>query len=294
MPKPSVLYLTDLYYAARDRVYCEEDLWVTRRLRSSFEILIAHPLDAQRFESLVDLIVFRNTGPVIYYQSEFDAFRGRALAQGLPVYNALTGKADTLGKQYLVDLTVAGLPVIPTFDFDNDAADSSSLPHANRYVVKPKHGADSIAMRQLSADELAQERTGVHASRTESAISSTSSNVTGDALIVQPFVDFEYEVSFYFVDGEFQYALHAPEKTARWVLTPFTPSATDLEFAQSFIDWNQQSHGIERVDACRLANGDLLLVELEDLNPYLSLDCLDKPSREQFVASFANALRRLV
>lgn len=33
---------------------------------------------------------------------------------------------------------------------------------------------------------------------------------------------------------------------------------------------------LPRLDACRLPDGRLLLVELEDLNPYLSLDLLEK------------------
>ena len=28
---------------------------------------------------------------------------------------------------------------------------------------------------------------------------------------VQPFINFEYEVSFYFIDKEFQYALYVPD-----------------------------------------------------------------------------------
>lgn len=40
--------------------------------------------------------------------------------------------------------------------------------------------------------------------------------------------------------------------------------------------WDDLNWGIQRVDACRSEQGELLLVELEDLNPYLSFehDCI--------------------
>ncbi|MBW5425057.1 hypothetical protein GKQ77_26445, partial [Streptomyces sp. BG9H] len=68
------------------------------------------------------------------------------------------------------------------------------------------------------------------------------------------------------------------------------PTPADLAFARRFIDWNAIDHGIQRVDACRAPSGDLLLVELEDLNPYLSLDLLDEETRDTFVTAVKGAL----
>lgn len=95
-----------------------------------------------------------------------------------------------------------------------------------------------------------------------------------DDTLVQPRIAFTYEVSFYFVGRTFHYALYAPSRDTRWNLEPYRPTAADLRFAQRFVDWNTIDHGIQRVDACRTPDGDLLLVELEDLNPYLSLDLI--------------------
>ncbi|MCR5523762.1 MAG: hypothetical protein K6F64_09045, partial [Clostridia bacterium] len=89
--------------------------------------------------------------------------------------------------------------------------------------------------------------------------------------LIQPEIDFEYEVSFYFINDKLEYALYAPDKTRRWELRQYNCSAEDLSFAQKFIDWNTIDKGIQSVDACRAKDGRLLLVELEDLNPYLSL-----------------------
>ena len=57
----------------------------------------------------------------------------------------------------------------------------------------------------------------------------------------------------------------------RWELKEYAPTEDDLKFARKFIEWNDIKYGIQRVDACRTKTGKLLLVELEDLNPFLSL-----------------------
>ncbi|WP_251096116.1 hypothetical protein [Streptomyces sp. Caat 7-52] len=266
--RPRLLYVTDLAYQARGRRYCDEDIHLASRLRDRFDLALCHPLDAAALMDGFDAVVVRNSGPVLGYQRAYDAFRARALATGARVYNPLSGKADMAGKQYLLDLSADGFPVIPTVD---RVEDLHLLPSAERYVVKPKLGADSLGLRIVPGGRL--------------------EGITGDVLI-QPCVDFAYEVSFYFVDDDFQYALYAPDPERRWELRPYRATAADLEFARRFIDWNDLGYGIQRVDACRAPDGDLLLVELEDLNPYLSLDALPEEAVDAFVTAFTASLSR--
>ncbi|OIK00384.1 hypothetical protein BIV25_07860 [Streptomyces sp. MUSC 14] len=270
--RPRLLYVTDLAYRARGRRYCDEDVFLTSRLRARFDLALCHPLDAAALMNGYDAVVVRNSGPVLGYQSAYDAFRAQAIETGTRVYNPLTGKADMAGKQYLLDLSAAGFPVIPTV---GGAEDLHRLPSAERYVVKPKLGADSAGLRVVPASQVA--------AATASA---------GGEVLIQPRVDFLHEVSFYFVDDDFQYALYAPDPERRWALEPYAATAADLEFARRFIDWNDLGHGIQRVDACRTRDGGLLLVELEDLNPYLSLDALPEEDRDAFVAAFTASLGR--
>ncbi|WP_329192495.1 hypothetical protein [Streptomyces sp. NBC_01435] len=269
-PRPSVLFVTDLAYQARGRRYCDEDIQLSARLREEFDVALCHPRDAAALLEGFDTVVIRNSGPVLHYQEAYDAFRARAGELGSRVYNPLHGRGDMAGKQYLVDLCRAGYPVIPTVD---RAADLGALPEAAEYVVKPKLGADSAGLRFVREAALPEGEDGT--------------------VLVQPRIDFRYEVSFYFVDHDFQYALYAPDPERRWVLEPYDPDAADLAFARGFVEWNSLDHGIQRVDACRTARGELLLVELEDLNPYLSLDRVAEPVREAFVTRMKASVRDL-
>lgn len=269
--RPRVLYVTDLAYPARGRRYCDEDIFLTSRLREEFDVALCHPLDAAGLMDGFDLVVVRNSGPVLHYQAQYDEFRDLARKRGVRVYNQLAGKADMAGKQYLVDLSAAGYPVIPTIDRPQDLG---RLPEVDEYVVKPKLGADSIGLEFVPREGLGELRY--------------------DGVLVQPRIRFQYEVSFYFIDRDFQYALNAPDPERRWVLEPYRASAADLAFAQRFVDWNDIEHGIQRVDACRTPEGELLLVELEDLNPYLSLDLLPAETRDAFVVNMKASLRGLL
>ncbi|MBW5482671.1 hypothetical protein [Streptomyces bambusae] len=259
-----LLYVTDLSYPARGRRYCDEDIALTARLREDFDLALCHPLDATALMDAFDGVVVRNSGPVLHHQAAYEAFRAAALARGTKVWNTLDGGADMAGKQYLLDLTAAGFPVIPTVD---DPADLHLLPPCTTYAVKPKQGADSIGL----------------------TFTDRPAGPAGE-ILVQPRIDFAYEVSFYFVDRVFQYALYAPDPDRRWELAPYDATPADLAFAQRFADWNPLSHGIQRVDACRAPSGDLLLVELEDLNPYLSLDLLTPETRDHVVTTLKTAL----
>jgi hypothetical protein len=270
--RPALLYLTDPAYDARGRRYGDEDLWLTARLRESLHVALAHPVDAVALMDRFDAVVLRNTGPVLGHLDAYRTFRAEAAARGTKVFTDLGAKGDARGKQYLVDLSAAGWPVIPTVA---RAEDLARLPAADAYVTKPLLGADSVGLEVVPPSALA------------------GLDLDGSTL-VQPRVDMAYEVSFTFVDRTFHFALHAPDPARRWELVPYEPTPADLVVAQRFVDWNDVEHGIQRIDCCRTAAGDLLLVEVEDLNPYLSLDRVPPATRDRFVAAVVASLEDLL
>jgi hypothetical protein len=267
----TILYLTDFYFKAQGRNYYEEDLFITSRLKEHFNILMGHPQQAISQLEKAELVVFRNTGPVIEYQDYFNRLVEKVKEDGINIFNSFDGKADIKGKQYLIDLAEKDYPVIPTVE---KISDIDVLGQPEKYVVKLKNGADSIGMEILSKEELL--------------------NTNHEGKLIQPYLDFEYEVSFYYLNRDFQYALYAPDKSRRWNLKIYEPTPEDRQFAEQFITWNNIKAGITRVDACRLKDGSLLLVELEDLNPYLSLQLLSKEKRNRFLENWIKVLKQLV
>ncbi|MGI5504834.1 hypothetical protein [Lentzea sp. CA-135723] len=298
--RPSILYVSNLAYPAKGRRYCDEDIYLTSNLRQHFDVAITHPEDAAALMPGYDAVVVRNSGPVIDYPAAYEAFRSQAIATGQRVYNPLTGKADMAGKQYMIDLTTEGYPVIPTIDdlanLDRLTLDGTD-PERATYVTKPKAGADSHGLEFHTRESLENRETLLSDRETAGQPSGDTAQIPGGVgripgdTLIQPKIDFRYEVSFYFVDRDFQYALHAPDPAQRWELTLYSPSGDDLEFAEKFIAWNDLPHGVQRVDACRTRSGDLLLVELEDLNPYLSLDRTTDAVRTRFVEAMTTSLR---
>ena len=266
----TILYVTDLYYKAKDRNYYEEDLFITSRLQPHFNVLIAHPRQAISFLDQVNYVVYRNTGCVMDFEAYYHEFRKKVKEKNILSFNSFDGKADQMGKQYLLDLQGSGYAVIPTVA---DIKDIANLGDPEKYIVKLMNGADSKGMEILTKEQLLAAKP--------------------QGKLIQPYIDFQSEVSFYFLNDKFQYALYAPNKEKRWELTGYEATPADLEFAQKFIQWNNMKRGITRVDACRLRDNSLLLVELEDLNPFLSLELLSEEKRAYFLSTFIDALKEM-
>ncbi len=108
--RPRLLYVSDLGYQAKGRRYCDEDIDLSARLGRDFDVAICNPSAACRLMDRFDVVVVRNSGPVIHDMAGYQAFRAAALASGIPVFTDLRGKADQVGKQYLLDLFAAGYP----------------------------------------------------------------------------------------------------------------------------------------------------------------------------------------
>jgi hypothetical protein len=266
--KKTILLITDFYYQASGREYFREDIELSAFLRKYFYVCIGHIRDVARVIPAVDAVLIRNSGPQSHHRQELKALRN---SPDIIVSNDLCGKGDIQGKQHLLDLFQAGFPVIPSI---NSYDDIEQLGYCDRYLLKLMDGADSVGIKILSPNEVAQEM--------------------NENVVLQPFIEFKYEVSFYFIDRQFHYALYAPNPKKRWDLKVYTATPEDIQFAQKFIDWNTCRSGIQRVDACRLPDGKLLLMELEDYNPYLSLDLLQDNVKQKFLTALCESLSKRI
>lgn len=165
-------------------------------------------------------------------------------AEGVRYLNLFNGKGDQNGKKYLVDLYKNGYQVIPTFD----SLESLGSEKSEIYLAKPIYGGSSEGILTISKDGL--------------------KDVDIKAYVVQPKLDFDFEISFYYIDNQFQYALKTT--SSRWELEQYIPADSELKTAQRFADWNPII-GIQRIDFLKMHDGSILLLELEDWCPYLSI-----------------------
>ncbi len=266
--KKTVLLVTDFSYEAKGREYFREDVELSCLLRKFFKVCISHISDIGKVQHLVDAILIRNTGPQMFHCKELTALRNET---SLPLFNDLLGKGDINGKRHLLELFQSGYPVIPTFSSKEDMEKFGSF---DRYLLKPLDGADSCGVKILNKEELQRENC--------------------QNILIQPLVEFQYEVSFYFIAEQFHYALYAPSPHKRWELQSYAASTEDIAFAMKFIHWNTCKFGIQRVDACRTKDGQLRLMELEDYNPFLSLNLLEPSVKEHFLEGLCLSLEKLI
>ncbi|MDD5721196.1 MAG: hypothetical protein PHT16_01975 [Candidatus Pacebacteria bacterium] len=245
-----------------------EDEYLIGLLRGiGYEVKICHPLHP---DYDTDAFVIRNVWPSpSEYREEWEKVKKRIVESGIPSYNPLTGKGDNAGKNYLVELYLDGYPVIPSIDMV-EYLDILPEPETGLYYIKPKIGCDGSG-----------------------AWKSTCPWQTGklvDDSIIQPFLKFVSEPSFFFLDGKFLYAIDMPNRIADTDIELYKPTLKELFWAAQFVQWNNLSYGIQRIDAVRTKSGELLLTEVEDIEEFLYLFNLPQKKREEI----ANALLRSI
>jgi hypothetical protein len=253
--KKKILFLTNVNNGSP-----EEDQYLIGQLSSDFDLIAAHPSECEKYISSVEGVIIRNIWPTHEYAGAWKSVRELLSKSRLPTYNSLSGKGDNNGKDYLLELYKNKYPVIPSRD---DICDVDLLPESEFYWIKPKEGCDGSGAERLSATALKEK------------------NPKG--YIIQPYVEFTSEPSFFYIDGVFSYAITMPNRLADQDIELYQPTKEDLDFAQQFVDWNGLRNGIQRIDAVRMKDGRLLLTEIEDLACYLYILDLNDQARADVV-----------
>lgn len=101
---------------------------------------------------------------------------------------------------------------------------------------------------------------------------------------------FKSEVQFYFIKDKFEYALEfVPSKVPHYPdAILYKPSENEMNLACEFSKLNGDYYGIQRINFIKLNDGSLLLTEIEDIAPYLDLDCVDEKTKNQFILDYKN------
>lgn len=182
----------------------------------------------------------------------------------IPYVNSFNGKGDQQGKTYLIELFNLGELVIPTYDSIQLAIRTD---HKN-FIIKPIHGGSSKGVQKISRDKL--------------------QSLSLENQIIQPYFDIDHEISFYYINSQFQYALKTT--SSRWDLELYYPTKQEFEISQRFANWNPVI-GIQRVDFIKTSDGKFLLLEIEDWCPYLSLCDVKEIPINTFIGNMVHMLK---
>lgn len=255
-----------------------EDLYLAERLGEYYGLTIASPTAAVPLlaAQAVDGCLIRNAWPSRQFRAAFAAIESLTSLNRITTYNPLLPgrRGPVENKAYLVELFKRGYPVIPSYQGPAEMG-AAGYPESQQVLAKPIDGcsSDGIVVMALADAQPAPGR-----------------------LILQPKIDFLFEISFYFIDGHFAWAMRSggPTMAERWKLTLYDANAAEVEWALIFVRWNRLPYGIQRIDVAKLPDGGMLLMEVEDSMPLLSLADLPVAVRDVATEAIVESVRQQV
>jgi hypothetical protein len=262
MPLPPLLFITN-----KNNEEPTEDIFLSEYLQNFFTVSFEDITDAPRLLGNFERCFIRNAWPSRYFEKEYHAMRIIVEKTKTRVYNPFHRNFYIEDKHYLIE-TGKTLPVIPTIV---DLGDLAYLGNPGHYIIKPLDGCSSWNVKKLTRDELLQENTSGY--------------------IIQPAINFKDEISLYFIDNRFIYATITAGPNKRWELAEYEPSEKEIAWGEKFVNWNDLPYGLQRIDGCRLPTGEVLLMEIEDTLPYLSLDVLKPETKKRVLNTLVTSLQ---
>lgn len=225
----------------------------------------AAPLD--QFDG-IDLAVIGTTWNYWDREEEFLTRLDALEARGITLCNAAATVRWNIRKTYLRALEAAGAATIPTLWLEQPGRDDIARAYddfgTDRLVIKRQVGAGAEGQQILSRD---------------SAL--PLDWAYGWPAMVQPFlasIQSEGEYSFLMIDGEFSHAVLKRAKPGDYRIQSvyggseetYQPAPQDIATARDVIAMLPFATPLyARVDLVRLDNGDLAVIEVEMIEPYL-------------------------
>ena len=198
---------------------------------------------------------------------DFLAMLDRIAGLGVAVFNDPATVRWNIRKTYLREIEAKGVAVIPTL-----------------WPEAPSAGDIAGAMRVFGVDDVVLKRQVGGGARAQVRYSRASMPAPGPVMdrpgMIQPFIPSiatEGEYSLLFVDGAFSHALVKRPKSGDYRIQEayggmseaVDPSPADLAAAEAVLGALEAPPLYARVDMVRGADGGLMLMELEVLEPYL-------------------------
>lgn len=212
-------------------------------------------------------------------------------ATGLPVLNSSAITCWNMDKHYLRELSEKGVSIPRTVWLETGSQGSLAsvleLHHFDAVVVKPCVSLGAFQTWRSSRAEAAAHEADFQTLVAERAI------------MVQEFMPeilMEGEVSLLFFGGEFSHAVRKRARSGEFriqqhfggVASRFEPTPTLLKQARQVLETVGEPLTFARVDGVEV-NGELKLMELELIDPYLFLE-LDAESPARFARAVIQAL----
>lgn len=246
-----------------------EDIWIAKSFEKDGHIVkLVNKYYDKKLEEDFDIFIKRyswieDIDEFTVGANESD-YETRILEKNLPRIN-FDGRFDNQGKNYLTQLYRQGYSVVPTI---SNIVDLDRLGDCQNYLIKPINGYASYGIIEASKSEV--------------------QSIWNNNYVIQPKINFDSEVQFYFVGNKYQFSqIFIPKKLLSHENAVFyNPTNEEIELATLFAKLNGDSfNGVQRIDFLKVGS-QLLLSELEDDSPYMAIEALSNNDRERFINCF--------
>ncbi len=251
-----------------------EDKYLAESLKKDGNIVDISWIDYdEKLDEKYDVIIRRNTWvdkleKTIKYSKLDNLLKERLQKKHIKTVN-LVGY-DGKGKKYLIDFIKKGYPVIPTFYNVDDALTKTDC---DEYILKMEDSYGSGLGQMVVEREKIKE-------------------IFKHGYLIQPKLKFKSEIQNYFVGNKLMYVFeYIPSKYPNYP----DPISIKLNNKQKDIVCSIAKEtglkvGFQRIDFLKLENDDLLLLEIEDNSPHMSLEELNENYRNIVLEEYKNNL----
>lgn len=220
-----------------------------------------------------DMAVIKSPWDYHEHFAEFNTWLDKREAEGLKLLNSYQLIRWNYDKHYLKEIEAAGLKVIPSVFLEKNTLPALdeffSTLTAEKLIVKPCVSAGAKNTLVVNKENVATVQEEIHSFLKE------------ESYLVQPFMEEikDGEWSFLFFNGRYSHSLLKVPKSGDFRVQQYfggdiletEPAALHIKAASAYVEQFAKATLYARVDGV-VVKGELLLMELELIEPYLYLN----------------------